>query len=366
MRSLLTLAQLLSITLGLVLGLEAGLRLVWHNPYAVVSTAPATTRLHQPKLALHANVGGLYASGGRLRFAVGADFAIVGAVGRQDWAIGGSTTECGLVPEGQRWPDLLAPAAYNYGVSGNSLQESYQNLVYLLTHTNRPPQRIYILHAINDLRHWLSDGPTSLNAQLRPLPQVSGLDTEAEQRILGIQLRDSTLLSWLAFSQREWQGRNFLSQYQADYAEQQLLPLLPDAEFPAFFQRMETELLPQRLHLLEALRELSQHYGISLVVLTQAHAYRLPPQIPELRLTPPVNGQRLSLAQAADVLDRINQHTLSTAAQLNLSALDTAGCMQQLTHPALFYDSVHLTPLGSRQFARCVQMLKTTLADSNC
>ena len=135
--------------------LEGLLRLTWINPY----TAPPPvdryqSRLGDPWWRASAYTGGLYEGGGRIQ-GVRTQFRSLSSGGPDATtpvlALGGSTTEAVLVPEGQRWPDLLHPPAMNYGVAENSVIDSYRNLSLLLNEMDLRPQRILLMHAVNDL-----------------------------------------------------------------------------------------------------------------------------------------------------------------------------------------------------------------------
>jgi hypothetical protein len=72
--------------------IELGLRLFWANPYLLYAQPNPGFRLHESGLLAYARVDGdLYPGEHRIRFRI-----------TPNRALGGNTTECGLLPEGRR------------------------------------------------------------------------------------------------------------------------------------------------------------------------------------------------------------------------------------------------------------------------
>ncbi len=342
---------------------ELGLRLAWHNPYdPTPQSRPADTRFHPAGFAAYANAAGLYVSGGRIRFAINDDLAIASGrdagIAVSDIALGGSTTECGLLPEGLRWPDLLSAPTANYGVSANTSVDGYRNLRYLLEVKKMRPRRVLVMFAVNDLRAALEQGATELSLERwhQPPVDLTSMDRPDEEVLPGLRVRDSALLSFLRFSLYDLSGRRFYQSYVDGREAQQKLPPLPRRDFDAWLPKLRAKLLPARQKVYQAMDALARHHGVAMVLLTQPHAYRThyQPYRRDLRLVPVVDGKRLTIEQAAAAMALINEQTRSLARSLGDSIVDLATCLDPLDAGKMFYDSVHYTPQGSHAVARCI------------
>jgi hypothetical protein len=62
----------------------------------------------------------------------------------------------------------------------------------------------------------------------------------------------------------------------------------------------------------------------------------------------------MTLEQAARVMEILNDQNRELARALNRQLIDTESCFSSLDPGPLFYDSIHYTVRGSRQFAECV------------
>jgi hypothetical protein len=354
-------------TVLLLAAAEGLLRLSWSNPYRLEAPGESYVRLHRPGLRATVSASRLYASGGEVVVATDAERAIragVGAVCPSAVALGGSTTESALVPEGLRWPDLVPGGARNYGVSGNTSVESYWNLLHLTG--GAVPQgieRVYLTHAVNDLRAFLGNvGEFSVESWRQPPVDLFSVDDPGQRLPLGLTIRDSWLLSLIRFTERELRGRTIFDSYLANRAAQAGLPVLGEAGFRRFDRQLREELLPQRAVVLERLAAAAAECGLEVAACSQPHAFRADFDSFEadLRLYPVVNGRRMTIEQAAAVMAAINRQSMEIAARFGWLAVDTAACIAGEDPDPLFYDSVHLTPVGSRVFADC---LATALVD---
>lgn len=343
-------------------GLELGLAFWWDNPYTAVNpTTPEHTRFHPGGISAYFKVSHLYGDGQDVRLAVTKKLFISNGEDsdKKSLALGGSTTECGLVPEGRRWPDLLQPPAYNYGVSGNTGVDGYYNLKFLTESRILKPERVFVMYAVNDLRAFLSKGVDKFKLEAWHEPPVNPLILldQVNQKVIGnLRVRDSALLSFLRYSSANQRGRSFYAHYLMQRRQQDKLEAIQPAEFEALLKRFREQFLPARQAVYLAWHKLAATHGLTLVFLTQPHAYRenITPYQEDLRLYPVAGGKRLNLAQAAQLMAELNTQTREIA-QLNGSRLiDTAACFEALPANGLFYDSVHYTLRGSQQFASCV------------
>ncbi|MAJ59383.1 MAG: hypothetical protein CBC48_05050 [bacterium TMED88] len=351
--TLVVLAPVLSFVL-----LEGFLRLVWVNPY---TPSPPVDR-YQSRLGdawwrASAYTGGLYEGGDYIQ-GVRTRFRSLSSGGPDREtpviALGGSTTEAVLVPQGERWPDLLHPPAMNYGTAENSVIDSYRNLDLLLNGINLRPQRILLMHAVNDLTEILR-APDHFGIDLLPhRPIHNPLEAEAAQRVLGIRVRDSWLLSFISFQFYESVGRDLTRA-----APPVVLP--PDAVFleepqiQALADYVRT-LLPARREAIEAIHQLAVANGAELVLLTQPHAMRpdYEPYSVERRMMRTFRSQWMAHQDDAMLLGIMNDHTRQVANDLGLPLVDVDRCFESLNPTPLFYDGVHYTPQGSVAVAVCV------------
>ena len=352
----------LLLPVGLLLLIELGLRLFWANPYLLYAEPNPEIRLHEPGLLAYARVDGdLYPGEHRIRFRIAPSRALAGtAQGAPSGvlALGGSTTECGLLPEGRRWPDLLARPAHNYGVSGNFSLDSYHNLQYLLGAGEPAFDTVLLMHGVNDLGRYLSRGLEEFEHWApRPITNVL-VDADAvNQRLLSlVRVRDSALLSFIRYQSNNLRGRNFYPSLKLQRAAQEPLPELESEAFETLQRRLETELLPARRRIYQAFAQLSSDAKLRLKLVTQPHAYApdYRPPGPDLRLFPVFQRRRLNPVQASAVMEQINGQTRSLAGELDLELVDVARCFSEGDLGPWFYDSVHYTPAGAERFAACV------------
>lgn len=340
---------------------EGLLRLAWNNPYRLEEVGQVYVRLHRPGLRGTVSAERIYAGGGDVVVATdgerairsGADEDAVTAI-----ALGGSTTESALVPQGQRWPDLVPGGARNFGVSGNSSVDSYWNLRFLADSLEPPVTTVYIDHAVNDLRAYLIAGADAftLEAWRQEPVDLFSIDNPGQRVLFGLAVRDSWLLSLLRFTERELRGRRIFDAYLANHQVQAGLPELEETGFRKFRALLREDLLPARRRVYSRLAAFASEREIEVVMCTQPHAYRpdFRPFDTDLRLCPVVDGRRLTLEQSATVMDMINRQNASLAARHGWQLADAAARFAALDPSPLFYDAVHLTPEGSRLFADCV------------
>ncbi len=337
--------------------LELIFRLFWTNPYLLHNEISQYTRFHPRGLNFHIRADKLYENGGKVRFRINSDFALTdGNDNRKDClALGGSTTESALVPEGKRWPDLLDVPTRNYGVSENTLYDSYQNLIYLVKYGNIVPRYVFILHGVNDIRAFLYHSGNSKHFFSQPSGPVNPLsiDNPGRSLLLGLRIMDSYLISFTKFQYKELFDRFTYRSYLAQRLRQSELDTLTESDFQIFADGLKQKLLPQRWQVLIALDSLSREYQFNLVLLTQPHCYQnnFRPYIYDLRLYPIFEGKKLSVKQAAFIMDIVNDQSRVFAESYHLKLIDMASIFRSSDPGPLFYDSVHFTPKGCRLFA---------------
>jgi lysophospholipase L1-like esterase len=335
----------------------------WTNPYLLSNNHGVYTRFHPPELLLYAAIRNrLYPGEHRVRIFVDSDMALSGGSTNSSSdaiSIGGSTTESALVPEGHRWPDLLDQPARNFGVSGNTSIDGYYDLKYLVETEGAKLERVFIMFAINDLRTFLSKGPGkfAIEGWNEPIENAAATIDQVNERVLfGIRIRDSALLSYLRYSTNNFVGRDFFSSYYQQRQAQAGLFTVTETEFDRLMKTFKSEFLPQRRRVYEQISELANRHNLRLVLLSQPHAYTLdyePYQV-DLRLLPRLDDKKMSIGQAAALMNSINAQTRELAGTLGHDFIDVATCFSQSGTNHLFYDSVHYTLRGSHELAGCV------------
>ena len=344
--------------------LEVAARVLWVDQYGLGSGRATVTvlqqrkqtRMHPPRLDMTMRADGIYEGAGAVRFRTDARSALVaggspapGSGGQPVWiALGGSTTECALVPEGQRWPDRLPEPVANFGVSGNTSMHSLRNLVALLP---LGPRRVYVMHAYNDVLALTRQGEQlDLSAY-----EGGDLDLYASERPRG-WLGGSRLLGFLTHLRGELLGRYYLDHYRGFVASQSAKAWLDDRAFEQLLAIAQDALLRQRGEILAEMARLSVAARFELVVVTQPHAYsaaRL--DGPDLRTSFVWRGCKLRFLHCARLLDAVNEHTREVCRRLGVMVVDAAGAFAGRDQGPLFYDQVHYTPAGCRALAELLR-----------
>ncbi|MEE4380346.1 MAG: SGNH/GDSL hydrolase family protein, partial [Candidatus Competibacteraceae bacterium] len=251
------------------------MRWFWLNPYSLYAEPHPEFRLHEPGLIAYVNVDNdIYPGTHSIRFAINSIRAVSpgpGAIAAESIALGGSTTECGLIPESQRWPDLLNPPAHNFGVSGNTSLDSYHNLKYLLS-TGMPRfKTVLLMHGVNDFDRFLARGLADFeNWEPRPIANVLAMVDSADQQVFSLlRIKDSALLSFIRYHSNNLKGRPFYTPLANQAAAQVGQAPLGDSGFTELTQRIRKELMPARETIYRQLADLSHSAGLDLVLLTQ-------------------------------------------------------------------------------------------------
>ena len=354
----------------IVLGLELFLQLFWKNPY-LDKPLEISARLHAKNMSISVTTEGFYPYEEPILFRTLEDRSIYGGTIEQEnefLALGGSTTESSLVPEGQRWPDLLNPPALNYGVSGNYLVDSYYNLIYLHENLVPSPTMVTIMHAVNDLEFFVNRGSQEFDVRNWSHPLENPLaifDNTDRHFIPGIRVSDSSIMSLITYLRNNTGARSIIEPYIAQKRSRDVMSFLDDETFQKLRSQLISEFLPKRLSVLEQIYEAAENFEISLVMLTQPHAFieDYTPPVQDLRVTPEWQGERLSLRQTSELIELINTQTKMSAKERNVKVIDLAKCIGVKEVGPLLFDSVHYSLEGSRTVAECINedMLGTSL-----
>ena len=326
---------------------ETALRFTWQSPY--VSAYEGAYFHGKNKELTFSNVSKIYGSNDSVTFRTGSFGEIIGPIsaekainnGSFNIALGGSTTECALVPENKRWPDLLNLATLNFGKSSLNSSHTLENLRYILNTYDLYPKKVFLMDGVNNLTAYLERGTDSLK------------DPEYTASIYKLALKKSYFMALL------WsliKRSDYLSFYKAEVINHSRYPLITDQEISTFWQSNEIKIKETIKESLEKFSMLSKQKDFEIVVLSQPHFYalRIESEALDLRTTPIIENKRLSFKQASEFMDKYNEITLSTAQQIGLSHFDVSKCLEKTNRSDLFYDAFHYTELGSIYFSRCL------------
>lgn len=351
----------LLIPIFMFLILELLLQLFWKNPY-LEKPLDTSARLHAKNMNIEVSTEGFYPYDGSVFFRTLADRSIFSgelAEGTNFIALGGSTTESSLVPEGERWPDLLNPPAMNYGVSGNYLIDSYYNLIYLHDHLEPPPKIATIMHAVNDLEFFMSQGSEKFEvsnwSHSLENPLVT-FDNTNRNFFGGINISSSAVISLITYIRNNTGARRIIEPYITQKNSRDTISILEDKPFQELKNELINTFLPKRLIVLEQIFETSRNLKVELIMLTQPHAYTdtYTPPIQDLRITPVWKGGRLSILQTAELMGLVNNQTRIFSERNGIRVIDLARCLATEKAGPLFFDSVHYSFEGSRKVADCI------------
>lgn len=353
----------IAITCVLLTALEMGLRWLWVNPYLLQNEHQQYTRFHPAGLKIDGVVKQLYQGNHLINFQVKQDLSLSDGLTEThesvNIAIGGSTTECGLVPEGERWTDLLNKRTLNYGVSGNSSIDGFHNLVYLNEVQRKKINNVIVMFAINDLRAYLTKGekPFNLTEWREPLANIADSIDNASRTISeSIRLKDSYILSFVNYNLASFKGRDFFTGSLNRKKEQDIIGSLSEQEFEGFKNNFIKNFLPKKWTILKEYYRYTKQHKLKLTLLTQPHAYSLNYQATntDLRLYPIFDGKKMTNNQSIQIMDLLNNQTRQFATEHDLTLIDVEMCLKSHSPSKIFYDAVHYTLEGSRAFSRCV------------
>ncbi|OGQ40731.1 MAG: hypothetical protein A3I69_02755 [Deltaproteobacteria bacterium RIFCSPLOWO2_02_FULL_40_36] len=329
--------------------LEVLLRIVWKSPY----TEPfPNTALYYPNLStIFRNVDQVFDGGLKeVKFKTSHLSFILNEKnelphGNYALSLGGSTTECALLPEGKRWPDLINTPTLNYGKSRLDSIDSYFNLKYILDHFKLHPQFIFVLDGVNNLSHLLSDRFI--------------FEETSYQHQYGVWWQNAILRHFYVFTfvKKFFQNQNYVEFYKSQVENNLKHP-------PMFMDDLQKTWMEKRdlfhkklLEINSKIKNLALSHHSQVILLTQPHSFfedYVPSNKLDLRVTPIVDGKRLGILEAGWLMNEFNKLTIQVAKELNIIFLDTAECMAKQNSSNLFYDAVHLTETGAKVFAQCI------------
>lgn len=331
---------------------ETYLRYTWVNPY---KPNPENVYLHPPSLDSNfEGVDQIYdLSESNVHFATSAERFIdqnppikLKNIRERAYAlaVGGSTTECSLVPENKRWPDLIAMPTLNYGRSRLDSPHSLANLEFLLQSMKLRPKYVFVMDGINNLSRYLSLGEEYFTNPYNGF-FIETKDAIARNFYLG------------AFLWTLSKSKSYIGFYQQQVEKSNQLPLATDEHVRQYWENNRDKFYKVQYEIFDDIKKLCDQNNSQLILLTQPHSYQenyKPFKGNDLRTTPHINGERLSLKQAKEIMDLTNEITKEIGKNLSVPIINTAACLEEHDSSDLLYDSVHFTRKGSEYFAECV------------
>lgn len=348
------LMQLVLLIMTLALGLvaaEAALRIAWHNPKderPVGENFGLYVRRPPPNFSAASDLTGLFEGAGKVMYRTDENGAVVGPHHPGLPLVhfyGGSTTENGVVSEGQRWVDLLPGIdARNFGYAHNNMVNNYANFKYNLEHLPKPSEAFF-MEAANDLV-FSAMTPDELNKKPSKLPSSFRIYVYDFARILIDQLKvkSGPLRDY-------WRNDPYLK-------AQSQLAWLSQAEADTYLKTVLTPSLKQREDVIRAICALGRQHNVKITFLTQPDSYSPnfhPYEGVDMRTYPRLNGKMFTLEQSALLVKLTNDSTAAVAEAEGANVIDVAAAFKAQVPGPLFYDSFHYTELGTRFFASTVQ-----------
>ena len=324
---------------------ELMLRVAWQSPY-VPSYEGAY--FHEPNQSvIFKNVSKIYGQTDIVYFKTDDYGAIVGPeetsnILKGDYAIalGGSTTECALVTENKRWPDLLDLPTINFGKSRLNSSHTLKNLNFVIENYKMEPRLIFIMDGVNNLSAYLSRGPMGLFST----------DPKGFYR-LALTYSYTLALIWTNIK-----SNDYFAFYKTQVSLNKQMPLMQEEELQKYWIKEKNSIFNSQVKVFKKFKETIKNKNSKIIILTQPHAFEdnYFPMKTELRSTPIINNKRLSIKQAKWLMDSYNETTVEAAKFSNLSLIDVSLCFQGVDTSSLFYDAYHYTEKGSKYFAKCL------------
>lgn len=341
---------------------EVILRILWTNPYdysVVGREYQEPVFFQQPQQRSVYDIEGLYEGAKSSLFRTG---ALGQVLGREEpnypaaYFLGGSTTEARYVTEGVRWPELVEGVhAVNFGYSGRSLMDIYFNLGYLLSNDPKPSE-IFIMEAVNDFSKRDNFGEIQWRKTYRAEASNQPQEISAVARGVYIIGFFKSL-----FAKRSGDvDRSVLNTYIREVSEKQRQTLIEHVAFLSVFGEQSVEwqgFLKNRAAIIRRIVDIASTHCVRVTFITQPNAYRdnyTPYQGRDLRVYPDYREKNLSVAQARNVFEQINENTRVFARRFGASVVDASEEFERFNPSDLFYDAVHYSEKGSILLAAIV------------
>jgi lysophospholipase L1-like esterase len=259
------------------------------------------------------------------------------------FAIGGSTTECAFLNDGDDWPSLLGDQlntiglektfkVINAGQSGHSLTDNLHLIIQKLIHLK--PDLFIVYTGVNDLY-----GPMS-NSDLYKLD----LTNAPRSKGLNLFLTDTQLGRRFYYLLKGYMPNAY---HVTAKTRQRILA--------REFQKMPISNFPKELdfslsrHNLKALIGICQSLGIKLLVATQAVSWDVESDDLNAWQNALYGGKRYGEGDLRKAMDLLNMEFEKICIELNTPVLNS---QKKLVATAEnFYDDMHFNPRGSRNMS---------------
>jgi len=258
-------------------------------------------------------------------------------------ALGGSSVESALVPEGLRWPDLLSIPTFNFGKSRLNSSHTVENLKYIFKNYDLKPKYIFIMDGVNNLSNYITWGENGLSS-----PEYS-----TNKNIIKF-IRKNYYTSALIIDLIK--KNNYFLFYKADTERRNKLAIHKDFFLSEFIRLNKKKMFNSLQSKLIEMKKISQSNNFKIIILTQPNSYykNFKAYQYDLRTKPIINGKALTIEQAYNLSRFYNELTKEVAQSVNLSFIDINKCFDKKNTSGLFYDSFHFTIEGSKYFAKCL------------
>ena len=354
-----------------------------YGPEVVRAFEAEPERLLSPQSSVTLDASGLYDGAGevlqRTSFRRLIEPDPVDAARHHVLFLGGSTTEALYVPESGRWVALLndppAVSTHNAGVSGANLIDGYHHLRYLTDQMGLQVDLVVVMTTINDFT-WFRRF-AELGSAFSEDTYAEGIarwayerDARADRahsrlkflrehvRFVDLVVRAFTSGdSALDYRSAATKAVDFYRQVRAGRFEEFAGRRTSYADC---LSRMELDhfLEAERSNFALLAREAARH-GAELLAIAEPSALDSPPPegAEDFREPMPCGGGLLSFEDAQRYLRRVGERYVEAADWASIQSFDLAAALAQSSIPGnrLFYDGVHLTPLGCAEVARILR-----------
>ena len=258
-------------------------------------------------------------------------------------AVGGSSTESALVPEGMRWPDLLSIPTYNFGKSRLNSSHTVANLKFIFENYNLEPKAVFVTDNVNNLSNYLKWGKDGLSS-----PEF----------IKNKDLYKFILTNYYtaAFIFLNIKKSDYFLFYKLDVDRRKKIEEISRNELDNYLRLNRNKMFNSIKIKFNEMKDISIKNNFDLFILTQPNSYNNNFKIHnyDIRITPIINKKILSIENAKKISDFYNDLTIEVAKSIGINFIDINKCFQKSEIEDLLYDSFHLTINGSKYFAKCI------------
>jgi len=288
--------------------------------------------------------------------------------------LGGSTTECVILPEEKTFPYLVEKKlseafpnkhfeCINSGMSGTLAADMLATLIYKVMYYE--PDIIFYMQAVNDLRYGAFPSYDPVNRpDYRRKSGHSNLSEEAKELLRKIlkQSRFLTLIKWRIINRFFPPESERLKTKMDEYNESRKL-----RRDTPFTEVSESKSLEDYVKYLKEMIYICKGHNIRLILMTEPFIYQkeTPGEIDKNLWMGyfPKHGINLSNKFLSDEMNRFNGAVRQLAKEYNVELIDLEKEIpKNLTY---FYDDVHFTPQGTYLVAKIIGNYLTEHLDNS-